>query len=98
MMNHVYLVVAGHTRASVLGQYVTAASGAPHHSDTLQGGDLGAWIGEMIFLGQYKNPTPSLKNCRPSKSKDSNDKEENDKKSGEVKEDEAATPHPICIV
>ena len=47
---HVDLVVAGTTRASALGRFLTAASTTPTARDERVGGASGAWIGEMCLL------------------------------------------------
>jgi CRP-like cAMP-binding protein len=49
-LHHVYLVVAGSTRASVLGRFVTAASTTPTARSERAGGASGAWIGEVSVL------------------------------------------------
>lgn len=49
-LEHVYLVVEGSTRASILGRYLTAASTAPMAKAEKEGGNAGAWVGEMTFL------------------------------------------------
>jgi CRP-like cAMP-binding protein len=49
-LHHVYLVVAGSTRASVLGRFVTAASTTPTARSERAGGASGAWIGEVSLL------------------------------------------------
>jgi CRP-like cAMP-binding protein len=51
MLNHLYLVVDGSTHAHILGRRVTAASTSPvTRGDQLEGGDSGAWVGELTFL------------------------------------------------
>lgn len=50
MFHHVDLVVAGTTRASVLGRFLTAASTTPTAHEERAGGASGAWIGEMSLL------------------------------------------------
>ena len=47
---HVDLVVAGTTRASALGRFLTAASTTPTAREERVGGASGAWIGEMCLL------------------------------------------------
>jgi len=49
----IHLVVAGRTRANVLGRRVTAASRRPGAKEEMKGGDSGAWIGEMAFLDGF---------------------------------------------
>jgi len=90
VIHHVYLVVKGHTRASVLGRYMTAASSQPGNSVTKRGGDSGAWIGEMVFLERYwdQHHPPSKKAI---KKYSSNEEGEDDEDDPEVKEDEAKT-------
>eukprot|EP00548_Thalassiothrix_antarctica_P018385 CAMPEP_0194195216 /NCGR_PEP_ID=MMETSP0154-20130528/76010_1 /TAXON_ID=1049557 /ORGANISM="Thalassiothrix antarctica, Strain L6-D1" /LENGTH=313 /DNA_ID=CAMNT_0038919719 /DNA_START=48 /DNA_END=986 /DNA_ORIENTATION=- len=47
----VYLVVEGHTLAhNPLGRHLTAISSKPSNKQEKEGGDSGAWIGEMAFL------------------------------------------------
>lgn len=59
-LDHVYLIVEGSTRASVLGRYLTAASTKNTGNPTAEekegvGGNCnsGAWVGEMAFLESY---------------------------------------------
>ena len=53
-MDHLYLVTKGSTRALILGRYVTAAStNATTKGDQREGGDSGAWIGELQFLDWF---------------------------------------------
>jgi CRP-like cAMP-binding protein len=52
-LDHVYLVVKGHTRANILGRRLSAVSTKPSPSDRMHGAAPGAWIGEMAFLEQY---------------------------------------------
>eukprot|EP00797_Seminavis_robusta_P003366 Sro120_g058470.1 n/a (380) ;mRNA; r:50052-51191 len=58
-IEHVYLVVEGSTRASILGRYLTAASATPlqdqhdsnnNNNNKGNSGTSGAWVGEMAFL------------------------------------------------
>lgn len=49
-LKHVYLVVNGSTRASILGRFLTAASTTPTAHEERVGGASGAWIGEMALL------------------------------------------------
>ena len=51
-LDHVYLVVRGSTRASILGRYLTAASTTPL-AEAREGGASGAWVGEMSLLECY---------------------------------------------
>ncbi|KAL7546333.1 hypothetical protein ACHAWF_009661 [Thalassiosira exigua] len=46
----VKLIVRGDTRANVMGRHVTAMGSIRGNRDSLQGGDSGAWVGEMAFL------------------------------------------------
>ena len=53
-LQHVYLVVEGSTRASILGRYLTAASTTPLNQEAREGGgNAGAWVGEMSFLEYF---------------------------------------------
>jgi CRP-like cAMP-binding protein len=53
-LDRIYLVVSGSTQASILGRHVTAASTTPEtKGDQKQGGDSGAWVGEMAFLDSF---------------------------------------------
>jgi hypothetical protein len=58
-LEHVYLVVKGKTRANYMGRKLTAVSSAPGHRTRKEGGDAGAWIGEMTFLEQLHAPINS---------------------------------------
>lgn len=49
-MSHVKLVVRGNTRANVMGRHLTAMGSMRGNRNSMQGGDSGAWIGEMAFL------------------------------------------------
>uniref|UniRef100_A0A7R9ZPB4 Cyclic nucleotide-binding domain-containing protein n=1 Tax=Craspedostauros australis TaxID=1486917 RepID=A0A7R9ZPB4_9STRA len=53
-MENLFLVVKGSTRAHILGRHLTAAS-TDHirKGETREGGNSGAWIGEMAFLDYY---------------------------------------------
>ena len=53
VLNELYLVVSGKTRAQYMGRRLTAVSSAPGHREKKVGGDAGAWIGEMTFLEQF---------------------------------------------
>jgi CRP-like cAMP-binding protein len=50
---YVYLIVAGSTRANILGRHLTAASTTPKAHEDQVGGASGAWVGEMTFLEAY---------------------------------------------
>jgi CRP-like cAMP-binding protein len=53
-MDHLYLVAKGSTQALLLGRQVTAAStNARTKGDQKEGGDSGAWIGEIAFLDWF---------------------------------------------
>jgi CRP-like cAMP-binding protein len=53
-LDHLYLVIEGSTHAHILGRRLTAASTSPEtKGDQLEGGDSGAWIGEMAFLHKF---------------------------------------------
>lgn len=53
-IDRIFLVVKGSTHAHILGQRLTAASSGPKtRGDQLEGGDSGAWIGEMAFLDWF---------------------------------------------
>ena len=49
-ISSVKLVVRGNTRANVMGRHLTAMGSQKGNRDSMQGGDSGAWIGEMAFL------------------------------------------------
>ncbi|KAL9188794.1 hypothetical protein ACHAXT_007172 [Thalassiosira profunda] len=49
-MSSVKLVVRGKTRANVMGRHLTAMGSMPGNRLSMQGGDSGAWVGEMAFL------------------------------------------------
>jgi len=49
-MSTVKLVVHGNTRANVKGRHLTAMGSARGNRYAMQGGDSGAWVGEMAFL------------------------------------------------
>jgi CRP-like cAMP-binding protein len=54
IIDRVFLVLKGSTHAHILGQRLTAASSSPQtRGDQLEGGDSGAWIGEMAFLDWF---------------------------------------------
>lgn len=64
---HVDLVVAGTTRASALGRFLTAASTTPTAREERVGGASGAWIGEMcllerVWLKEQKSSSSSSSN------------------------------------
>jgi CRP-like cAMP-binding protein len=51
VVDRIFLVVKGSTHAHVRGHRLTAASTSPAtKGDQLEGGDSGAWIGELAFL------------------------------------------------
>mmetsp|Transcript_55801 Transcript_55801/g.135202 ORF Transcript_55801/g.135202 Transcript_55801/m.135202 type:complete len:397 (+) Transcript_55801:203-1393(+) len=53
-LDHVYLIAKGSTMAHVLGRRITAASTSPdQRGDATEGGDSGAWAGEIAFLNSY---------------------------------------------
>lgn len=53
-VDRIFLVVSGSTHAHILGRKLTAASTGPEtRGDQLQGGDSGAWIGELTFLDWF---------------------------------------------
>jgi hypothetical protein len=53
-LDNVYLIVHGSTQAHIKGRHLTAQSTSPKtKGDQKQGGDSGAWIGEMRFLDRY---------------------------------------------
>jgi CRP-like cAMP-binding protein len=53
-LDHVYLIIEGSTQAHILGRRLTAAStNDDTRGDQLQGGDSGAWAGEMAFLKRF---------------------------------------------
>jgi CRP-like cAMP-binding protein len=53
-LDHVYLIIEGSTQAHILGRRLTAAStNDESRGDQKEGGDSGAWAGEMTFLKQY---------------------------------------------
>jgi CRP-like cAMP-binding protein len=53
-LDHLYLVVEGTTQAHILGRHLTAASTTEDtKGDQKEGGDSGAWAGEMSFLDQF---------------------------------------------
>ena len=53
-LDHLYLVVEGTTQAHILGRHLTAASTTENtKGDQKEGGDSGAWAGEMSFLDQF---------------------------------------------
>ncbi|KAL7532286.1 hypothetical protein ACHAXR_004537 [Thalassiosira sp. AJA248-18] len=49
-MTSVKLVVQGTTRANVKGRHLTAMGSVRGNRYSMQGGDSGAWVGEMAFL------------------------------------------------
>jgi len=54
VIDRIFLVVQGSTHAHILGQRLTAASSSPAtRGDQLEGGDSGAWIGELAFLDWF---------------------------------------------
>ncbi|KAL3914779.1 MAG: hypothetical protein SGILL_005958 [Bacillariaceae sp.] len=53
-LDHVYLIIEGSTQAHILGRRLTAASTNDEtRGDQMQGGDSGAWAGEMTFLKRF---------------------------------------------
>ena len=83
-MSHVKLVVRGNTRANVMGRHLTAM-GSMRGNRNLQGGDSGAWIGEMAFLQSLwdKEHSPKVMQKKFSGLKKSNsatDEDNNDTK------------------
>jgi CRP-like cAMP-binding protein len=55
LLDRVYLVTSGQTRAHHLGRRLTAVSFTPNFQATQQGGPSGAWVGEMAFLERCWN-------------------------------------------
>jgi CRP-like cAMP-binding protein len=54
VVDRIFLVVHGSTHAHIDGQRLTAASTSPEtRGDQLEGGDSGAWIGELAFLDYF---------------------------------------------
>ena len=49
-MSSVKLVVYGDTRANIMGRHLTAMGSVKGNRYSMQGGNSGAWIGEMAFL------------------------------------------------
>jgi CRP-like cAMP-binding protein len=53
-LDHVYLIVKGSTQAHILGRRLTAAStNSETRGGQKEGGDSGAWAGEMAFLKRF---------------------------------------------
>jgi CRP-like cAMP-binding protein len=53
-LNKVYLIIEGSTQAHILGRRLTAASTNDEtRGDQKEGGDSGAWAGEMAFLKRF---------------------------------------------
>lgn len=53
-LDHVYLIAKGSTTAHILGRRITAASTSPDlRGDAREGGDSGAWAGEIAFLNAF---------------------------------------------
>ncbi|KAG7358349.1 Popeye conserved region protein [Nitzschia inconspicua] len=53
-LDHVYLIIEGSTQAHILGRRLTAAStNEETRGGQKEGGDSGAWAGEMAFLKQF---------------------------------------------
>jgi CRP-like cAMP-binding protein len=53
-LDHVYLIIEGSTLAHIFGRRLTAASTARDtKGDQKEGGDSGAWAGEMAFLNSF---------------------------------------------
>lgn len=63
-MDRVFLVVKGSTHAHIDGKRLSAASTSPEtRGDQLEGGDSGAWIGELAFLDHYHRMHLDLDNA-----------------------------------
>lgn len=73
------LVVRGHTRANVMGRHLTAMGSARGNRHSMQGGNSGAWIGEMAFLqslwDQDQESTKSLQKKFSKKISNSSDED-----------------------
>jgi CRP-like cAMP-binding protein len=53
-LDGLYLIIEGSTRAHILGRQLTAISTNPDtKGDQKEGGDSGAWVGEMAFLDRF---------------------------------------------
>ena len=69
-MNSVYLVVRGDTRGSAFGRRMSAASSRTENRIDKEGGDSGAWIGDVTFLEIYWHKDQQLsENSMPLKEK-----------------------------
>lgn len=54
VIDRIFLVIHGSTHAHIRGKRLTAASSSPQtRGDQLEGGDSGAWIGELAFLDWF---------------------------------------------
>ena len=52
-LNSVKLVVSGSSRANFMGRRLTAMGSTKGNRDALEGGDSGAWVGEMAYLQSF---------------------------------------------
>lgn len=50
LLDKVFLVTEGSTHAHILGRHLTGVSTRPQDRHPKEGGDSGAWVGEMTFL------------------------------------------------
>jgi CRP-like cAMP-binding protein len=87
-LDHVYLIVEGSTQAHILGRRLTAAStNEETRGGQKEGGDSGAWAGEMAFLKQFwekeqgKLPHPAVVAADDDDDKTTEEDNKNDKRS-----------------
>ena len=67
-LDQLYLIVEGSTRAHILGRSLTAISSNPQtRGDHVEGGDSGAWVGEMAFLDQFWDKEQNNSNSNKAK-------------------------------
>ena len=52
-LNSVKLIVSGSSRANFMGRRLTAMGSTKGNRDLLEGGDSGAWVGEMAYLQSF---------------------------------------------
>mmetsp|Transcript_10157 Transcript_10157/g.23790 ORF Transcript_10157/g.23790 Transcript_10157/m.23790 type:complete len:427 (-) Transcript_10157:91-1371(-) len=68
-LNSVKLVVSGSSRANFMGRRLTAMGSTKGNRDALEGGDSGAWVGEMAYLQSFWDRQNANRSIIPNKLK-----------------------------